>query len=45
MSAPAFPSNILFPEFPVIVFANSFPVPLIADVPVNVRFSTFAESV
>ena len=45
MSAPAFPSNILFPEFPVIVLFKLFPVPLIADVPVRVRFSTFEESV
>ena len=42
MSLPAPPSNVLLPEFPVIVLLSAFPVPLIAEVPVNVRFSTLA---
>ena len=39
MSVPSPPFNILFLELPVIVLASAFPVPLIAEVPVNVKFS------
>ena len=42
MSSPAPPLRVLLPEFPVIVLLSVFPVPLIAEVPVNVRFSTLA---
>jgi len=45
VSVPSPPSNVLLREFPVIVLASEFPVPLIAEVPVNVRFSTLAASV
>ena len=40
LSAPASPSRVLLAELPVMVLASPLPVPLIAVVPVRVRFST-----
>jgi len=42
VSLPAPPFNVLLFELPVIVLSSAFPVPLIAEAPVNVKFSTLA---
>ena len=45
MSVPAVPAfSVLAAPFPMMVLLAVLPVPLIADVPVSVRFSTFAAS-
>ncbi|PKN86347.1 MAG: hypothetical protein CVU51_07355 [Deltaproteobacteria bacterium HGW-Deltaproteobacteria-1] len=45
VSAPEPPLRILFALFPVITLFNALPVPLMALVPVNMRFSTLAAKV
>ena len=42
VSFPSPPSRVLLPELPVIKFPRLFPVALMAEDPVSVRFSIFA---
>ena len=44
-AVPVPPLRVLLPELPVSTLLSVLPVPLIAEVPVSVRFSTLAASI